>query len=147
LRVTDRNVYEESSVGLNQPSPLFVLGQYIYTSDSDGLKKFNATDPANPVLEKSYQCTAKDAFVVDNTVYLLTDSQIVKLNSTDLSEIKSINFANAKKIYFDSGFVYMLGEQKLAKFDEDLSKLKEIDLSGGNSLLVSESYIYVALMV
>ena len=144
LRVTNQNAYEESSVQLNQPSSLFVLGQYIYLCDNDGLKKIDAVDPANPVLRKSYSCTAKDVFVVDDIAYLLTDSKIIKLNSIDLSEIKSTDFDDGKKIYFDSGFVYVLSDQKLTKFDEDLSKIKEIDLSNGKSLVVSGSYIYVA---
>ncbi len=145
LRISDQNVYEESSISMNQPSSLFVLGQYIYVCDADGLKKIDAIDPKNPILKSTYQCTAKEAFVVDNTVYLLTDSEIVKLSSTDLSEINSTDFSGAKKIYFDSGFVYVLSDQKLTKFDENLSKLIEIDLNSANSLLVSGSYVYVGM--
>lgn len=144
LKVTNQNAYEESFVQLNQPSSLFVLGQYIYICDKDGLKKLDAIDPSNPVLKSTYSCVAKDVYVVDNTAYLLTGSKIVKLNSIDLSEIKSTDLTNGKKIYFDSGFVYVLSDQKLVKFDENLSKLREYDLNNANSILVSGSYIYIA---
>lgn len=144
LSVSDQSIDERSSLQLNQPSSLFVLGQYIYICDSDGLKKFDAVDPSNPVLSKTFNCMAKDVYVVDNIVYLLTDSKLIKLNSNDLSQIKSIDFTNGKKIYFDSGFVYALSDQKLVKFDEQLLQLKEIDLSNASSIIVSGSYIYVA---
>lgn len=144
LSVSDQSIDERSSLPLNQPSSLFVLGQYIYVCDSDGLKKFDAVDPSNPILKGTFPCTAKDLYIVDNTVYLLSDSKVIKLSSNDLSEIKSTDFTNGKKIYFDSGFVYALSDQKLVKFDEQLSQLKEIDLSNASSIVVSGSYIYVA---
>ncbi|HOK83585.1 MAG TPA: Ig-like domain-containing protein [Pseudothermotoga sp.] len=144
LRATDQWAVLESSVELNQPSSLFVYGQYIYVCDSTGLRKLDLSDPSYPVQIKLYSSVAKDVFVVDNVCYLLTDSKIITLNSDDLSEVRSIDFQDGSKIYFDSGFVYVLGGGKLVKFDEDLSQLKQIDITG-KSVLVSGNYVYVAV--
>ncbi len=143
LGISDQSVDQRSSIPLNEPSSLFILGQYIYVCDNDGLKKYDALDPSNPVLKNSFSCRAKDVYVVDNMVYLLSDSKVYRLGSNDLSEIKSTSLINGKRIYFDSGFVYVLSDQKLVKYDEELSKLKEIDLNA-HSIVVSGSYIYVA---
>ncbi|MEJ5228834.1 MAG: Ig-like domain-containing protein [Pseudothermotoga sp.] len=142
LEISDNKAIEIASLPLNEPSSLFVYGEYVFVCDQDGLKKINAANPYDPTIERTYSCNAKDVYVVDNLVYLLTDSQILKLEGQDLSKTGSFDFQSGRRIYFNNGFVYAINDQKLVKLDESLSKMKEIDLTA-TSIVAKGNVLYV----
>jgi len=143
LEISDNKASTVVSLTLNEPSSLFVYGEYVFVCAKDGLKKINAANPYEPILERTYSCNAKDVYVIDNTVYLLTDSKILKLKREDLSEIGSFDFQNGRRIFFNNGFVYAISDGKLVKLDDSLSKIKEVDLVA-ISLAAKGNILYVA---
>ncbi|MGJ8454080.1 Ig-like domain-containing protein [Pseudothermotoga sp. U03pept] len=142
LEISDNKASAVASLALNEPSSLFVCGEYIYVCDQDGLKEINAANPYDPILERTYSCNAKDVYVIDNMVYLLTDSKILKLKREDLSEIGFFDFQNGRRICFNNGFVYAINNEKLVQLDDSFSEIEEVDLVA-TSLAAKGNILYV----
>ncbi len=153
LNVQDpSNVDEVISIPASSSEGIFVDGSTIYLCDGNKLRIIEAISPESPLQLGEYTLDstsgkAIETFVVEDTAYLLAEYKLLKLDVSNpaaiIKEDDTSFTGKGVKIYYDSGFVFVLTDCKLCKFDDQLTKVEDLDLTGGASLLVRSGYVYV----
>lgn len=154
LKILD--VKDPSNIGkvaeflTNNLKGFFVEDSKVYLCEENMLKVVDVSSPASPAEVAKYEFDSEypiDVYVVDNFAYVITDKSLWKFDVSSESEIKEEKqvslTGNGKRVYYDSGFVLALTDQKLYRFSSDFSSKLEINLSNGNAVVAKSGYVYV----
>ncbi len=146
------NVYEVSSITGQNINSIFVQDSKVYLCDENKLRIIEAVIPGNPEIVGEYTLDsalgqAVDVFVVGETAYLVSENRLLKLDLSNPSAVtKEREFdleGTARRVYYDSGFVFALTSEKLYKLDDAFQSVISTNLENGTVLLVRSGYIYL----